>query len=253
MAGSEKLGVHERWCSGGGRILSVQVFEVRQHKYVVLLALLVVALALETFGAQSGVERLRSDALRAVVSVVLWIVVFENPGERRVMAAILIALLAITFGRYFTAPSLDQALLLSHAVLLSLLLWSAVYVILQDLFRAPAAGTESLLGAICGYVISGSAWGQLNAIAYLLVPSAYSINPELAGFLHGWHNSMALFTYYAFAQQTTIGYSDVTPLHAPATTLSLLATLFGVFYTAVVVSQFVSLAQNLKRETPTDQ
>jgi hypothetical protein len=29
--------------------------------------------------------------------------------------------------------------------------------------------------------------------------------------------------------------------------------LFGVFYTAVVVSQFVGLAQQPKRETPTDQ
>jgi hypothetical protein len=51
----------------------------------------------------------------------------------------------------------------------------------------------------------------------------------------------------------TIGYSDVTPVHAPATTLSLFAALFGVFYTAVVVSQFVGLAQQPKRETPTDQ
>ena len=50
----------------------------------------------------------------------------------------------------------------------------------------------------------------------------------------------------------TIGYSDVTPVGAPATTLSLFAALFGVFYTAVVVSQFVGLAQKAKRETPTD-
>ena len=51
----------------------------------------------------------------------------------------------------------------------------------------------------------------------------------------------------------TIGYSDVTPIRAPATTLSLFAALFGVFYTAVVVSQFVGLAQKANPETPTDQ
>jgi hypothetical protein len=44
----------------------------------------------------------------------------------------------------------------------------------------------------------------------------------------------------------TIGYSDVTPIRAPATTLSLFAALFGVFYTAVVVSVFVRLAQSAK-------
>lgn len=229
------------------------VIGIRRHKYVVLLALLVVALAIESFGAQSGAERLRSDALRTVLSVVLWIVVFERPRERRIMAAVLFALLAINWGRYFTAASLDRALSLAHQVILLLLLWSAVYVILRDLFRAPAAGAESVLGAICGYVIAGSAWGQMNSIAYLLVPSAYSINPVLAGLLHGWHDRMALFTYYAFAQVLTIGYSDVTPVHAPATTLSLFAALFGVFYTAVVIAQFVGLVQRPRRETWTDQ
>jgi hypothetical protein len=46
----------------------------------------------------------------------------------------------------------------------------------------------------------------------------------------------------------TIGYSDVTPVRAPATTLSLFGALFGLFYTAVVVSQFVGLAQSRRRE-----
>ena len=46
----------------------------------------------------------------------------------------------------------------------------------------------------------------------------------------------------------TIGYADVTPLRAPASTLSLFGALFGMFYTAIVVSQFVSLAQSPKRK-----
>jgi hypothetical protein len=44
----------------------------------------------------------------------------------------------------------------------------------------------------------------------------------------------------------TIGYSDVIPVRAPATTLSLFAALFGVFYTAIVVSVFVGLAQSAR-------
>ena len=87
---------------------------------------------------------------------------------------------------------------------------------------------------------------RVNGIAYLLVPSAYSINPEIAALLPDWHGRVALFTYYAFAQVLTLGYSDVTPVRAPATTLSLFAALFGVFYTAVVVTQFVGLAQSRK-------
>jgi hypothetical protein len=226
-------------------MLGGQMVGLRRHKHAVLLALLVVVLAVETF--QSGAERLRTDAVRALLTIAIWLVVFTRPRERATMAAVLIASLGINWGRHFTATSLDYALSLADQMLLSLFLWSAVYVILRDLFRTAAGGAENVLGAICGYLIAGTAWGHINAVAYLLEPSAYSIKPELAGFLTDWHGRTALFTYYAFAQVMAIGYSDVTPVHAPATTLSLFAALFGVFYTAVVVSQFVGLARNPKR------
>jgi hypothetical protein len=216
----------------------------------VLLALLLVALAIETFIVQSGAERLRSDILRMVLTVAIWAIVFERRRERAAMAAVLIGSFLVNWGRYFTAANLEQALSLVDQVLLSLFLWSAVWAILRDLFRAPPAGAENVLGAICGYLIAGHAWAHANALAYLLVPSSYNINPELAVLLPDWHSRLALFTYYAFTQVMTIGYSDVTPVRAPATTLSLFAALFGVFYTAVVVSQFVGLAQKPKRETP---
>ncbi len=45
-------------------------------------------------------------------------------------------------------------------------------------------------------------------------------------------------------EMLTIGYADVTPVRAAATTFALLASLFGVFYTAVVVSQLVGMAQS---------
>jgi len=217
-----------------------------RRKYAILLALLLVVLAIETFSVRSGAEQLRSDVMRAVLTVAIWIIVFKRPRERAATAAVLLASLLVNWGRYFTVANFDHALSLADEVLLSLFLWSAVWVILRDLFRAPVAGAENVFGAICGYLIAGHAWAHANALAYLLMPSAYSINPELAMLLPDWHGRLALFTYYAFAQVMTIGYSDVTPVHAPATTLSLFAALFGVFYTAVVVSQLVGLAQKPK-------
>ncbi len=227
--------------------------KLRRHKHAVLLVLLVIVLAITTVETQSGAERLYTDVLRTVLGVAIWIVVFERRREQVTMGAVLLASLAISWRRHFTVASLDHALSLADHVVLVLFAWSAVYVILRDLFRVRRAGAEDVLGAICGYLIAGNAWAQMNAIAYLLVPSAYSISPDLASLLTDWHGRIALFTYYAFAQVMTIGYSDVTPVHAPATTLSLFAALFGVFYTAVVVSQFVGLAQRPKHETPTDQ
>ena len=216
-----------------------------QRKYAVLLALLCISLTIETFGVQSA-ERLLSDAVATGLYVAIWVVVFHRPSERAAMAAVLAAGVAMFWGHYFAVAGFDRALFLVAQALLSLLLWSAVYVILRDLFSTRSAGAESVLGAICGYLVAGGAWGRINAITYLLAPSAYSINPEISALLPDWHGRVALFTYYAFAQMLMLGYNDVTPVRAPATTWSLFAALFGVFYMAVVVSQFVGLAQSGK-------
>jgi len=224
---------------------------LRRRKHALLLALQLVMLAVETFHAQSGIERLGSDALRTVLGIAIWIVIFEHPRERALFGAVLLASVAINWGRYFV-PNMDHTLSrLADQLVLSLYLWSAVWVILRDLFRKPPAGAENVFGAICGYLIAGNAWARINATAYLLVPSAYSISPEIAAFVPDSHGRLALFTYYGFTQMMTIGYSDVTPVRAPATTLSLFAGLFGMFYTAVVVAQFVDLAQRPKGQTPT--
>jgi hypothetical protein len=183
---------------------------------------------------------------RTVLGIAIWFVVFKRPRERVAMAVLVVVATVFSWGRYFVASSLDHGLSLVEQTILALFLSSAVYVILRDLFRAPTTTAENVLGAICGYLIAGDAWARLNAIAYLLAPSAYSIDPAVTALLPDWHGRVALFTYYAFAQVLTIGYSDVTPVRAPATTLSLFAALFGVFYTAVVVSVFVGLAQSAK-------
>ena len=218
----------------------------RQRKYALLLALLCGALAIET-AIPPGAERILADVFGTALAIAVWFVVFERPRERSAMAAVLAVAVAISWARYFVAANFFHALSLADQTALLVLLSGAVYVIVRDLFRTPSAGTANVLGAICGYLIAGDAWARVNGIAYLLVPSAYSINPEITALLPDWHGRLALFTYYSFAQILALGYSDVTPVHAPATTLSLFAALFGVFYTAIVVTQFVGLAQRGKQ------
>ena len=228
--------------------MTIGFTERPQRKYSVLLVLLCISLAIETMNARGG-ERLLSDAFRMVLGVAIWFVVFKRPRERGTMAALLAAAIALNWGRYFGAEGFGYVLSLAEQLVLALFLCGAVVVILRDLFEKPLPGPANVLGAICGYLIACDAWGRLNAIAYLLAPSSFSIDPAVAALLPEWHGRVALFTYFAFSQVLMLGYSDVTPVRAPATTLSLFAALFGVFYTAVVVSQFVGLAQGAKPQS----
>jgi hypothetical protein len=223
---------------------------LRRHKYAVLLALLFASLAVQSLGARPGAGGLLFDAFRTVLGMAIFLVVFERPRERAIMAVIFVVTVAIGWGRHLAGENLDHALSLAYDALLALFLWAGVWVILRGLFRTPAVGAENVLGAICGYLLAGDAWSGVNAFTYLLMPAAYSINPELSALLADWHGRLAVFSYYSLAQMLTIGYADVTPVRAPATTLSLFGALFGMFYTAIVVSQFVSLAQSGKSKGP---
>ena len=220
----------------------------RRHKYKVLLALLLASIVIQTYGLHAGFPGLLSDVFRTVLSVTIFLVVFRGARERVPAALLLLATVVVGWTRNFTGGSDDGGLALVFNALSSLFLWTAVAVILRDLFRTPEAGAGNVLGAICGYVIAADAWSGMNICAYLLAPHSFAFDPAVQEMLPHWHGRLALFSYYSFSQITMLGYSDITPVRAPATTLSLFAALFGMFYTAIVVSQFVGLAQGASRD-----
>jgi hypothetical protein len=220
----------------------------RRHKYTVLLALLLASIVIQTYGLHSGFPGLLSDIFRTVLVVTIFFVVFRGTRERMPAALLLLAMVLVGWTRHFTAGSDEGVLALAFNLLSSLFLWTAVAAILRDLFRTPEAGAGNVLGAICGFLIAADAWSGINICAYLLTPHSLAFDPGVQDMLGHWHGRLALFCYYSFAQMTMLGYADITPVRAPATTLSLFAALFGMFYTAIVVAQFVGLAQAAPRD-----
>jgi Ion channel len=129
---------------------------------------------------------------------------------------------------------------------------SRIAVILGGIFRKQAISADDILGAFCGYLLIGVAWANLYAMTYLLVPGALRVKPELLWRLGEWHLQHALFDYLSFTTLTSLGYSDISPIGAPAYSLTWLEVLFGQFYMAVVVAQLVGfkLAEAMKGDAP---
>jgi hypothetical protein len=220
----------------------------RRHKYKVLLGLLLVSIVIQTYGLHSGFAGMLSDVFRTALVMTIFLVVFRGTRERVPAALLLLATVVVGWTRNFIGAGNEGALALAFNALSSLFLWTAVAVILRDLFRTPEAGVGNVLGAICGFLIAADAWTGIHICAYLLAPHSLAFDPGVQQLLGHWHGRLALFCYYSFAQMTMLGYADITPVRAPATTLSLFAALFGMFYTAIVVAQFVGLAQNAPRD-----
>ena len=129
----------------------------------------------------------------------------------------------------------------------------AVAVTLRGIFERKVVGGDDVLGAICGYLLAGIAWGSLYLLVELLVPGSFSVQQAIAGQLGDWYSQQAWFDYYCLLTLTTIGYDNITPIRPPATSLTWLETMFGQFYIAVIVAQLVGLrlAEALKPPDPT--
>jgi len=227
---------------------------LRQRKYTVLLAVLLAQLVLQSFAITTGSESIWHDVMATALGVAIFLVVFDRSALQAVMAVSLLIALSIGWERHLLVPSIfDNAFRVSQAGALASFYWVVVWAILRDLFRTPVIAADNVFGAICGYIIMGQGWAYLNVLTYLFAPSTYLFDPKVVLPLADWHGRTALFAYYSYSQMLTIGYAAVMPLTAPATTLSLLAALFGLFYTAVIVSQLVGMAQTRRQEAKDDK
>jgi hypothetical protein len=213
-----------------------------QHRYTVLLAVLVTTVVIQS--ARSAFAELALDIVSTILSIAIFIAIFRGTREHAAMAIVLGLFLVIGWVRDTVPTHHVRTLALVFHGLLAIYLWCAIAAILRDLFRARRPGAQNILGAICGYLIAGAAFASVNIAAYVLAPESYNVDAGVKDLAADWHGRVALFSYYSYTQLLTIGYADVTPLRAPATTLSLVAAIFGVFYTAVVVSQLVTVAQS---------
>jgi hypothetical protein len=188
--------------------------------------------------------------MATVLGVVILLVVFDRSALQAVMVVFLLIAISIGWGHHFHSI-VDQALRVTkvtQAAVLAAFFGAAVWAILRNLFRTPVIAVDNVFGAICGYLTIGQGWAYLNELTYLFLPSTYLFDPKVVPPLADWHGRTALFAYYSYAQMLTIGYPSVAPLKAPATTLSLFAALSGLFYTAVIVSQLVGMAQAKRNE-----
>jgi len=215
----------------------------QRHRYAVLLAVLLVSVVMQTARTGAALVDVAMDILATVLGVAIYVVIFRRTREQGVMGAALAAIVLVGWLRDVVPAHHARTVTLVFQGMMAVYLWLAVAAILRDLYRERSPGAQNILGAICGYLIAGAAFGSVNIIAYALAPGTYNIDSSVNHLVGDWHGRTALFSYYSFTQLLTIGYAEVTPLRAPATTLSLIAGIFGVFYTAVVVSQLVAVAQ----------
>ena len=110
--------------------------------------------------------------------------------------------------------------------------------ILKHLIRQQRVTFDTLMGATAVYLLVGFTF----AIAYVSIfnanPGAFNLPATQAAL----EFDDAL--YFSFVTLTTLGYGDIYPIAPLARSLTMLQSICGVLYLAIVISRFVSMYKN---------
>jgi hypothetical protein len=124
----------------------------------------------------------------------------------------------------------------------------AALVIVARVMRNPSPGRQTLMGAVCGYLMLGYVWAVAYTVLDLVVPDAF----------HGTAGEGGAFAageaiYYSFVTLTTLGYGDIYPLTGVGRSLAILEAMAGVMYLALLVASLVGAAAGRAAERVADR
>ncbi len=215
---------------------------LRERKYLVLLVAIVALLVVQPLLVHWSVRtRVLGDAVFMAVVFCVFLVVFEQRGERRLALSLVILGLSSLFVYHGGANRLQMAAIVSYHCLAVAFFGFAVTVILRRVFSRETIHSDQIIGVACGYLLAALAWSSLFALVHVVAPGSFRVPEEMVSQLTDWHTRRSLFDYFSIVTLTGLGYGDITPTNPPVYALVAMEVVFGLFYLAVVVSQLVGL------------
>jgi len=183
------------------------------------------------------------EALR--LSVVLISGLVAVGGRRRLLALGIALVTPALVGKWLNhwQPTLVPAwMFLVPAVLFVLLLFGQI---LRFIMRAPRVSSEVLCAGVAGYLLLGYFW----ALAYILTARlsadafTFTAGPPSGHLMKGFPA-----IYFSFITLCTVGYGDIVPVSGAARMLTMMESVIGTFYMAILIARLVSLHASANRK-----
>ena len=113
----------------------------------------------------------------------------------------------------------------------------AFYVVLHQIIQKDVVTIDIIVGSIAAYLMIGLLWASIYALISLLVPESFALNGDVIQN----HQSQTSFIYYSFVTLSNLGYRDITPFSHFSKSFSILESVSGVMFTAIVVGRVIGL------------
>lgn len=179
-------------------------------KFTILLAVIFCMMVLN-----AATEEVRAFALfyhvaLAVVFLAVTLALCQRRETRRAGLVLGIATLTgVLVGQFLTELSPIMANVCLHLLPVVFIAYTTVE-ILRIIFRDSAVTADDIMGAFCGYLLLGVAFGHLYCLVEWLRPGSFRIG-QVAALPPADTRGFSLLGYFSLITLTTVGYGDVTP------------------------------------------
>lgn len=206
----------------------------RQHNFTYLLAgLLFLVLAMPVIRDMTGTGHPYISGL--AFSVFLIISVWSLQESRRgFLSAIILVVLGVGGNLLALADAGTGFVYLSLCSYIVFLLLT-ISLAIRQVFRSGTIDANSIIGAVCIYLMLGVIWALLYALVNMIIPGSFG--GQISGNVF---QQLQDFIYYSFVTLTTLGYGEIIPIMATARSLASLEAIFGQFYIATLVAGLVA-------------
>ncbi|PZV27117.1 MAG: two pore domain potassium channel family protein [Snowella sp.] len=162
------------------------------------------------------------------------------------LSLILISISSINSFLYYERifPQLNLFFLASSIVIRIFFFSYACCLMIFVLISAKKVKSETILAAICGYLLIGIIWSFLYLIFWEIDPHAFHLTIAREYQYKPWNLSI----YFSFSTLTTLGYGDIIPIDRWVMFLANMEAVLGSFYLAIVVARLVSIYDLSKEE-----
>jgi hypothetical protein len=205
--------------------------------YGIVLVLIVLALAV---GVATPNTTLAVTVGLVVLAITLLVTFKASMVSRRVMrlAITIVALGTVLALAFVLTGAIDESRAVARGFE-AVFAFVAPVVILQRLLRHYEVTIETVLGALCVYLLIGLMFANVYAVLEMSTGQGFFVQMEDATF--------ADFVYFSYVTQATVGYGDLTAATTPGRMLAVANGLLGQIYLVTVVAIIVG---NLGRARP---
>lgn len=213
-------------------------------KFSFFLAVLLSVFAARLATIDLGKSELVVDLLSATVVVAAILSICEERRFRRAVLILGIPAVVFLIGSHLVPGGLSRTTLVLGRISTGIFLCFTVALIVRTVLTQARVSADTIVGAICGYLLIGVLWTDIYCALEVASPGSFSTSNSSPDDFADPDRRHATLEYFSFVTLTTVGYGDIFPVARAARALAVVEAIAGQFYLAVLVAGLVSLHVN---------